>query len=141
MELGRALRAGTPDGGAVLVPGHRGPAHWAGLRQMVGLRPLRPEAAEHLHHLRDDLPRLLEHHRVPDADVLLINKILVVEGGVGDRGSRQTHRLHHHLGGQHPRAAHLDHDVQHPAGLLLRRVLVGDGPPGTFGCTAYNPTV
>ena len=141
MELGRALRAGTPDGGAVLVPGHRGPAHRAGLRQMVGLRSLRPQILEDLHHLRDDLSRLLEHHRVPDADVLLINKILVVEGGVGDRGSRQTHRLHHHLWRQHSSTPHLDYNPSNPARFLFRRVLIGNCPAGTLGSTAYHCTV
>ena len=141
MELGGALRAGAAQSGPILVPDHRRAAHRAPLRQAVGLRPLRPQIPEDLHHLGDDLPRLLEHHGVPDADVLLVDEVLIVEGSAGDGGPRQAHRLHLHFGSQHPRSAHLDRDVQHPAGLPLRRVLVGHGPPGTFGGASYKDTV
>ena len=61
-----------------------------------------------------------------------------MEGGVGDGGSRQPHRLHQDLGRQHPGPAHLDGDVQHLCQLLLRRILVGDSPPGAFGGAAYE---
>ena len=141
VELGGALRPGTADGRAVRVPGHRGPTHRAQLRQMVGHRPLRPEIGEDLHHLGDDLPGLLEDHCVSDADVLLINEVLVVESCVGDGGPRQPHRLHNDLGGQHPGAAHLDHNVQYLGGLPLRGILVGNGPPGTLGSTPQGGAV
>ena len=105
---------------------------------MVGLRSLRPPVLQHLHDLGDNLPRLLYQHRVPDADVLFGDEVLVVEGGVGDGGARQANRLHHRLGGEHAGAPHLHHDVHHPGGLLLRRILVGRRPPGEFGGRAQD---
>ena len=132
-QLGRALRAGAAQGRAVLVPDHRGAAHRAGVRQRVGHRALRAFVEVHAQNLRDDLPRLLHQHSVPDADVLLGNEVLVVEGGVGDGGARQPHRGQHRLGRQHAGAAHLHHDVLDHGELLLRRVLEGHRPLGELG--------
>ena len=140
VELGGTLRAGAADGRTVLVSDNRRAAHGAELGKAVGLGVLWPEVPEDLYHLGDDLTGLLQDHRIADTDVLFLNKILIVQSGVGNCSARQTHRLHHYLGGQHPRPAHLDHDLQHTAGLLLRRVLVGNGPAGTFGCTSYSCT-
>ena len=129
-QLGRALRAGAADVGAVLVPDHRRAAHRAGLRHAVGHSPLRPLFRHHPDDLRDDLPRLLHDDRIPDADVLFRDIVLVVQGGVGHGGARQPHRRHHRLGGEHPGAPHLDHDVLHHTLLLLRRVFIGRRPAG-----------
>ena len=43
--------------------------------------------------LRDDLAGLAHHHRVPDQDSLALDLVLVVQGGHGDRGARDKHRL------------------------------------------------
>ena len=124
--------------GPVLVPLHGGPAHGTHRGEHIGDRPLGPLLPYHGQNLRDDLPRLAHQHRVPDAHVLLGNEILVVEGGVGDGGPRQPHRLQHRLGGEHPGAAHLDDDVHHLGGLHLRGVLVGRRPPGELGGAAQG---
>ena len=131
-QLGGALGPGAADVGPVLVPLHGGPAHGAHRWEHIGDGPLGPLLPYHGQNLRDDLPRLAHQHRVPDAHVLLRNKILVVEGGVGDGGPRQPHRLQHCLGGEHPGAAHLNDDVHHLGGLHLRGILVGRRPPGKF---------
>ena len=141
MELGRTFRAGTPQGGAVLIPDHRRAAHRTSIRQTVGPGTLRPEFLANLHHLGNDLTSLLEHHGVAHADVLLINKILVVESGVSDGGSRQTHRFHHHFWCEYTCPANLNHNVQHPAGPALRRILIGNGPTRTFGSTPDYRTI
>ena len=78
VELGRALRAGAADGSPLQIAGNRGPAYRACFRQMVRLRSLRPKILEDLHHLGDDLPRLLQHHRITNPDILFVNEILVV---------------------------------------------------------------
>ena len=66
-----------------------------------------------------------------------------MKGGAGDGGARQAHRLQHRPGGQHAGTAHLHHDVQHPGGLFLRRVLESHRPLGKFGggaqlCAVYK---
>ena len=131
-QLGGALGPGAADVGPVFVPLHRGPAHGAHRGEHIGDGPHGPLLPYHRQNLRDDLPRLAHQHRVPDAHVLLGNKILVVEGGVGDGSPRQPHRLQHRLGGEHPGTAHLDDDVHHLGGLHLRGILVGRRPPGKF---------
>ena len=137
-QLGRALRAGAADVSPVLVPGHGSPAHRTDGGQQIGLRPLGAPVLQHRYNFRDDLPRLLHQHRVPNADVFLGNEILVMQGSVGDGGTRQTDRLHHRLGGQHAGAPHLHHDIHHFGGFLLRRILVGRRPAGEFGRGAQN---
>ena len=54
---------------------------------------------------------------------LLGDVILIVWGGEGDGGPRQTHRLQLRLGGQHAGAAHLHHDIPQHRLLLLRGYL------------------
>ena len=137
-QLGRAFGSGAAHVGPVLVPFHRGPAHGACLGQEIGPAVRRALVQHHGQHLRDDLPRLAHQHCVPDADVLVGDKVLVVQRGAGDGGARQTHRLQHRLGGEHAGAAHLHHDIGEPGGLHLRRVLIGGGPPGELGRGAQH---
>ena len=131
-QLGGALRPGATDVGAVLIPGHRRAAHRADRGQQIGLRSPGPLLFYHRYDLRDDLSRLLDHHGVPDADILFSDEILVVKGGVGHRSTRQTDRGNYRLRRQHAGPAHLDHDVLHQAFLLLRRILIGRRPAGKF---------
>ena len=136
--LGRAFRAGAAQGRAVRVPLHRCAAHGTGLREVIGDRPGGAVLRRHLHDLGNDLSRLLHHHGVADADILLGDIVLVVEGGEGDGGPGQAHRLQLGLGRQHPGAAHLDHDVQNAGGLALRGIFIGDGPAGELGGAAQS---
>ena len=135
-QLGGALRAGAAQSRAVLVPHHRRTAHRARLRQQIGLRPGGTLVHDHLQHLRDDLPRLAHQHRVPDADVLLGDEILIVQCGERDGGTRQPHRFQLRLGRQHAGAPHLNDDILYHRGLHLRRVFVRDGPLGELGRAA-----
>ena len=131
-QLGGALGPGAADVGPVLLPLHRRAAHRTALGEAVGLGPLRALLHFHGQHLGNDLSRLAHQNRVSNAYILFRNKILVVEGGAGDCGACQAHRLQHCPGGEHPGAAHLDHDVQHPGGLHLRGILIGRRPAGKF---------
>ena len=76
--LSGTLRPGAAQGCAILVPLHRRSADGAGMGQIVGLRPGGTLARHHGDDLRDDLPGLLHHHGIPDADILLGDVILIV---------------------------------------------------------------
>ena len=130
--LGGTLRTGAANVGAVLVPCHRRSADRACGGQEIRFGPLRAFLLEHRDDLRDDLPRLLDQHCVANADILFGDKILVVQGGVGDGGACKANRLYNCLGRKHPGPANLDHNVLHHALLLLRRILEGGGPAGKF---------
>ena len=140
-QLGRALRAGAAQSRAILVPHHLRAADGAAVRQRVGLCAVRTLVRHHGHDLGDDLPRLAHQHRVADADVLLGDIVLIMQGGVGHSGARQTHRLQLRLGSQHASASYLHHDIAEHRLLGLWRVLVGDGPAGTLGSTAKHLTL
>ena len=90
-QLGGALRPGAADGGAVLITAHRRAAHRADVRQEIGCKHCKAFFLYNAQYFWDDLPRLLHHHRIADADILLGDEVLVVEGGVGDGGARQAH--------------------------------------------------
>ena len=141
LKLGGTLRAGAAEGRAVLVPDHRRAADRAYLWQGIGLRPLRTLRQIHGQNFRDDLSRLLHQHRISDADVLLRDEILIVEGSIGDGGARQTHRGQHRLGCQDAGAPHLHHDVRHLGVFLLRGILICHGPLGEFGRGAEDRAV
>ena len=92
----------------------------------------------HAQHLRNNLSGLIDKHPVADADILLGDIVLVVQGGIGHGSTRQTHRLQLRLWRQHTGTAHLHHDIPQHRLLRLRRVLVGDGPAGTLGGAAQH---
>ena len=77
---------------------------------------------------------LAEHHRVPDPHSLAHHLVGVVEGGHGDRGSRDRHRFHRPERGDAPGAPDPDTDVEEPGVNLLGWVLVGDRPARRPGC-------
>src|SRR5690606_16877189 len=132
-QLRRAARVDTP-GHRLAFGAHYGtPARRAGLGHLE--RPLGTGALalDDPDHLRDDVARLLDHHRVADADVLLAAVIFVVQGGPGGRRPGDPHRIQDGHGRDGPRAAHVDHDVPHHRRHLFGRELVGDGPAGALG--------
>ena len=137
-QLGGTLCAGAAQRSAVLVPHHLRAADRAALRQCVGLCVRRPLVRHHRHDLGNDLPRLANQYCVADADILLGDIVLIVQGGIGHGGTRQTHRLQLRLWRHHTGTAHLHHDVPQHRLLRLRRVLVGDGPAGTLGGAAQH---
>ena len=82
------------------------------------------------HDLRDHVAGLAQHDHVADQHALARQLVGVVQGGPVHRGPADQDRLHHRERGDPPGAAHVDLDVEQPGGDLLRRVLVGDRPPG-----------
>ena len=126
--LRRAFRARAAQRHAVLVADDRRAALRATLRHMKrhGIRrALVPHDGEHL---RNDLARLLHQHRVADAQIELVDEILIVQRGVRHRRPGQTHGVNDGLRRQHAGAAHLHHNIAHTALLFLRRVLIGHRP-------------
>ena len=135
-QLGRALRAGTTNGRAVRIPAHRRTADRTVIRDMIGLCSLRTLFRHDRDDLRNNFPRLLDNNGVTDANIFFRNKVLIVQCGICDCCARQTHRRQVCFGGQHTGAAHLNDDILHHSGLLLRRILIGRRPAGKFGRTA-----
>ena len=139
--LCRALRACAAKRRAVLIPQDRRAALRAKTRHYERHRPVRPLGLVDRKYLRDDLPRLLQQHRVPDAQIQPVDVVLIVQRRCGHRGPRQTHRLHDHLGGQDAGPADLNHHVKHAALLLLRRILEGHSPARRLGRAAEGRTL
>ena len=114
-QLSRTLRTGAAQGRAVRVPAppvRRTPGQvW---RQMIGHRALRPLVRQSTSTISGMIsPAFCTSTVSPTRMSFSVMIVLVVQGGIGDGGARQTHRLQHRLGGQHAGAAHLDHDVRH----------------------------
>lgn len=103
-QLRGTFRSGAAQRHAVLVSHDRRATDGADLRQVIGHGVWRALGNVHADHLGNDLTGLLEQDGVTDAHIFFGDEILVVEGGVGDGGARQTHRLQHRLGGQDPGA-------------------------------------
>ena len=91
-------------------------------------RALRPLIAHDGEDLGDDLPSLLHEHHVADAQVEVVDEVLIVQRGVRDGRAGQTHRLNDRLRREHTRAADLHDNVAHTALLLLRRILICHRP-------------
>jgi len=85
---------------------------------------------EDLDHLGDDVPRLLDHHAVADADALALHLIHVVEARAADRGPIQEHGLHDGDRCHGSGAADGGDDVIDGGLPALRLELVGDRPAG-----------
>ena len=80
------------------------------------------------HDLGDDVAGLVDHDRVPHADVLAGDLVHVVQGRARDRGTGDGHgvKLGHRR--EHARSAHLHANLSQDGALLLRRELERDGP-------------
>ena len=81
-------------------------------------------------HGRDDLAGLLHGDEVAHADVLAGDLLKVVEGGPGDGGAAQLHRIELRHRRDHPGAPDLEGDGMEAGLGLLRRIFVGDRPAG-----------
>ena len=78
--------------------------------------------------LRDDLPRLLDEHRVADPDVELRDHVAVVQRRARHRRPAELHGIEHGDGRQRPGPADLHDDLAHHRPRLLGRELVRDRP-------------
>ena len=102
-------------------------------REPEGCLLARPLGQDYIHDRRNDFPRLLDLHRVADADVLLADIVFVVQRGATDSAAGQENRLQ--LGHRRERAgaADLNGDALEQRFGLLSGVLVRDGPARRFG--------
>src|SRR3989338_3908588 len=96
-------------------------------REMPYLRPLRPQLCNNGYYFGNNITGFLENDGIADADILLFNEILVVEGRAGDRGARDRDRPQVGDWCELPRAAYLKHDILHYRLNLFGRKFICDG--------------
>ena len=88
----------------------------------------RPEVGERGHHLGDDVAGALDDDHVPDAQILAVDIVLVVERGLLDGHAAHGDRLQHGVRVEHARAPHVETDVQQPGLGGGGSELAGYGP-------------
>ena len=135
-QLRGALRAGAAQSRAVLIAHDGRAADGAFVRQVIGLRALRAPGEHDLENFRDDLACFPDLDGIADADVLIRNKILIVERRGGDGRSGQMHGSDDGARGENARAAHLHDDILQYRLLDLGRVFEGCCPAREFGRAA-----
>ena len=135
--LDRLRRANEPAGAAahhvgdallVDLADRGGAANRAMVGKDVRLRVRRPLFEHRPKHLRNDVARPLNAHRIADADVLAGDFILIVQRGVGDDDAADRHRIEPRDRRQRARAANLDLDVAQHGRRLLGRKFMRNGP-------------
>lgn len=97
-------------------------------REIIGIRPPLAVRVHHSHDLRDDITGALDHDRVADADVLALQLILVVQGGIGHNDTADRDRGQPRNRGQLAGPSHLDVDILQQGRGLFGREFVRDGP-------------
>ena len=127
--------------GLAVGPHERLAAHGTVLRERPGLAALRAVGEHGAEHLGDDVAGPADDDRVTRAHVLGPHLVLVVEGGLPDGDPAHEHRLEHRERRGPAGAPDRHHDVEQLGGALLRRELVGDGPPRRLrGGAEVGPT-
>ena len=133
-QLGGTARVHTADVRRVLFPDQRFSADRAAVRRLIdGGRFLHT-----LHQFRDDVPGLQDGVDAADADLLLPDVVLVVQGDIGDVRAAEAGRFPG-LGVHDPAdegdlsgPADGGRDIFHDHRSLLRRIFVGDVPARVF---------
>src|SRR5208283_3132129 len=134
---GPRVRAAPVD--LVFLPGQGGAARRArggelelalGAGAQVGHRP---------EHLGDHVAGLAQDHHVADEDALALDLVRVVQGGPVYCRPAYPDRLHHGERSDPAGTPDVHPDIEQPSGDLLRRVLVGDSPPGRAAGRAELP--
>ena len=97
-----------------------------------------PQRLDRPEDLRDDIPRLAQHHDVAEPHPLARHLVGVVQGRHRDGRPGDQDRLHGAERGAASGTAPADADVEQPGVHLLRRVLVGDGPTRGAGRRAES---
>ena len=105
LQLGRAVEADAAVGDLALGTFDLGPADRARGRHPEALLVARPALGHDLHDVRDHVAGALEEHRVPDADVLPLDLVHVVERRVAHRDAADRHGLELRDGREHARAS------------------------------------
>ena len=133
-KLGAAGGVDTADVGGVLLADQRLAADRAGCRRRKNMLRLLDAAVQ----LGDDLAAFVQPILPADADLVLVDIVLIVQRGAGHAGAAQPRRLagfavvENARKGQLARAPDCHLDFVHRHGALLRRILVGDVSGAVF---------
>ena len=99
-----------------------------GVRELVGVRAMRPLVEQDFHHLRDHVARALDHDGVADANILARNLVLVVQRRVLHDDAANGDRIEPRDRRERAGAANLDVDRAQHRRRALRRKFVRDSP-------------
>ena len=128
--LRRAFRVDTAQCGFIFQVHCRGTAGGAEFRHLVRLS-IRFMAG-HTNDLRNDITRLAHLNGISDTQTQLTDKIFIVKGGTGNRGTCQKHRVKAGSGSQNAGASHADFNTAQCSLLDLGRILERNGPAREF---------
>src|SRR3989344_8498511 len=78
-----------------------------------------PQFFDHLHNIRDYIPRFLQYHSVPDTHVEALNLVFIVQGGARYRGTGDRHRFQMRDWREHSSATDLQYDILDDGRRLL----------------------
>src|SRR3984957_18439084 len=96
------------------------------IRRRLGT--LRPAFENDAEHLRNDIAGALQCHRITNAHVEGADVGFVMEAGIGDDDTANSHRSQFRHGRERPSTTDLNVDSLHDGRRLLRRELVGNRP-------------
>ena len=137
LQLSRAIVVGTLDVCCILLSQGRSAAYGACIRDLETHRPCRTFFLYHTFDLWDNLPRLIYDYRISDANVKVVNKILVMKSRPGNTGAAQPDRLKNGCRRDPTGAANRQFNVQDLAFLFLRWIFISHGPARHLGCGAH----
>ena len=100
-------------------------AHRRYLHQLFLARAL---VAHYTQHLGNNLARLINHNSIANANILRLDKILVMQCCTANHAAAQSHRRQHRRRRQHARAAYAPVNILQRSFRLFRRIFKGDGP-------------
>ena len=128
--LRRAFRVDTAQSSFIFQVHCRGTAGGAEFRHLVRLS-IR-FVAGHTDDLRNDITRFAHLNGISDTQTQLTDKIFIVKGGTGNRGTCQKHRVKTGGGSQNAGASHADFNTAQCSLLDLGRILECNGPAREF---------
>ena len=128
--LCRAFRVDTAQCGFIFQVHCRGTAGRAKFRHLVRLSVR--FMAGHTDDLRDDITRFAHLNGISDTQTQLTDKIFIVKGGTGNRGTCQKHRVKAGSGSQNAGAPHADFNTAQCSLLDLGRIFERNGPAREF---------
>ena len=129
-KLGQAGGIGATVHSLVFRLDHAGATYWANLWHFkLGLLSRAP--VEHRsHHMGNNVASPFDYDPIPDADILSVDVVGVMQRCLPNSGAADHYRLQDCIGIEATGTAHVDANVQQPGHGLFRRELEGDGPPG-----------
>ena len=128
--LCRAFRVDTAQSSFIFQVHCWGTAGGAEFRHLVRLS-IRFMAG-HTDDLRDDITCFAHLNGISDTQTQLTDKIFIVKGGTGNRGTCQKHRVKTGSGSQNAGASHADFNTAQCGLLDLGRILERNGPAREF---------